>query len=739
MNSLLGNSAIHNSKFLVSNLLAGLTSGIVTLVYSLSFAALIFSGNLASYFPQGVGTAIIGATVTAILVAVKSPFRFTLAGPEANSAIIIALATSAIATQSLSMNNPDSLYPTAWGFILLSSFVTGVSLYFLGRFRLGRWARFIPYPVIGGFLAGTGWLITRSSFKVMSGYPLVFSELPHLLQSESICHWASGSLFAIVLFFILGRFKHFLVLPSLLAGGIFLGNLTALIYSLRDSSFNRADWFFNEFPRAELWKAWKVETIQAIDWHLILQQSNTLAAMVVIVMLSILLNSTGLELATSQNVDLDEELKANGIANMVNGLFGGMVGYLSINRCLLNRQAGASSPLAAIFAGSLCGTVLLWGGGFLTYIPKPILGGLLLYIGTNLLVRWVYQSYQQIPRADYALILLILNIIAFKGFLEGVAVGVIIACLLFIFSYVRTSNIKYTLTGCNFQSNKFRSYQQRQFLQEQGRSVYILVLHGFVFFGTANELMDKIKERMALTHIPQLKYVVLDFHLVTGLDTSAVLSLLKLKQLSEKTHLTLVFTNINPNMEAQLKKGGLFVEDEPQTQRFADLDHGVEWCENQLLDEFQHLTLPKQPMTVQLRTFMESGLENAEQLFTYLNPVQLEQGEYLFKEGDTSDGLYFLETGQVSIVKELANGKLLRRRTYTDGTVLGEMGFYAKSQRSATVIADHPSRMYFLSNRVFQRMEEESPRLVALLNKGVVNLLAERLRRSEDEIMNILQ
>src|SRR5688572_9893323 len=102
------------SGFFLPNLLAGLTSGLVTLVYSISFAALIFSEKLVAHFPQGVSTALIGATVTAIIVTWRSPFPFTLAGPEANSAIILALAARSIAEALNSPADQASVYPTIW-------------------------------------------------------------------------------------------------------------------------------------------------------------------------------------------------------------------------------------------------------------------------------------------------------------------------------------------------------------------------------------------------------------------------------------------------------------------------------------------------------------------------------------------------------------------------------------------------------------------------------------------------
>ncbi len=720
------------------NLLAGLTSGLVTLVYSISFAALIFSGKLTAYFPQGVGTALIGATITAIIVAWRSPFPFTLAGPEANSAILLTLAASAIAGALDSPGREAAIYPTVWAAITLSTTLTGLFLYLLGRFHWGRLARYVPYPVIGGFLAGTGWLITRSSFKVMTGVPLNLATLPTLIQSNLAPKWIAGVAMATLLFVVLNRFKHFLTLPGVLLGSMALGNAAWRLLPHDSLRTEHDTWFFKPFSNDSLWQSWSTHTFTQIDWTLLFHQSGTLLALMVIVMLSILLNSTGLELATSRNVDLDQELKANGIANLVNGCCGGMVGYLSINRCLLNQQAGARSPLAGMIAGGFCGAVLLLGSSFLAYVPKPVLGGLLLYIGTNLLYRWVFQAWSKFPRTDYILILLILIVVASMGFLQGVGAGILIACFLFILSYGKTSSIKYTLSGRNYQSNVYRTPAQQRLLEQEGESTAILVLHGFVFFGTANDLLEGMRRRLTAAGQRQLRYAVFDFRLVTGLDSSAALSFMKLRQLAEKSELQLVFTNLGEAIESQLRQGGLFAGNASRFHCFPDLDHGIEWCENQILAGGQLLSNPTTPLEEQLQSLLKNQ-ELATRLMAYLKPVDVPEGQHVFHQGEASDGLYFMESGRVSVVVELPNGKTMRRRTYTGGAILGEMGFYAQAPRSASVIADQPSRLHYLSNQAFQQMEAEAPLLAAGFNRGVVNLVAERLRRSEEEVRILRQ
>jgi SulP family sulfate permease len=711
---------------------------LVTLTYSISFAALIFSGNLAHFFPQGVGCALIGATISPIIIALRGSFPFAVAGPESNSAAILALMASAIAHSLESPASAERLFPTVWVAITLGTILTGLFLFILGRLRLGRWARFIPYPVMGGFLAGTGWLITRSSFKVMTGVPLDLDQLPKLVQFETFLHWLVGLLFALVLLFVLKRYKHFLVLPCLLITGVVFFHVLWWLTNTFWVKISPEGWFFKPFPNDALWQAWRFSTFTQVDWPVLVHESGTLVAMMVVVVISILLNATGLELATSRSAELDRELCANGIANLVSGLCGGMVGYLSFNRSLLNRQAGANSPLAGVITGGLCGGVLIFGSSFLSYFPKAILGGLLLYIGLSLLIRWVYQAWFEFPRVDYGLIVLILVIIAVWGFLQGVGAGIVICCFLFVFNYSRNPVIKYAFSGATHQSNVNRSFPQQRVLQQKGDRIYILALQGFIFFGTANALLDQVRQRLENPNLPELQFIVFDFRLVSGLDSSVILSFIKMKQLAQKYQLSLVFTQLQPTIQQQLQRGGLIEPDDAICHLFDDRDRGIEWCENQILETSKLRRRRFVPLALQLKNFFPAP-DQVSKLMHYLELLKIPEGEFVFRQGDPSDGLYFLESGQLSVVLELPNGQTKRLQTYNSGTIIGEMGLYANAARSASVVADQFSNLYYLSTEAFERIETEEPRLAASFHKFIVNLLAERLKHSKEELQNLLQ
>src|SRR5262249_34021427 len=150
--------------------------------------------------------------------------------------------------------------------------------------------------------------------------------------------------------------------------------------------------------------------------------------------------------------------------------------------------------------------------------------GLLFYLGLGLLVEWVYASWFRFSRLDHLLVLLILAIIAFWGFLVGVAAGVVIACLVFAYSYSRQRVIKHAFTGAKHHSNVDRTAPQQGFLREQGDPVYILVLQGYIFFGTANTLLDHVRRRFEAGDKTKTRFLLFDFGMVTGLDASAALS-----------------------------------------------------------------------------------------------------------------------------------------------------------------------------------------------------------------------
>ena len=453
---------------LLPNLLAGLISGAINLIYSVSYAALIFPGALSDYLSLGLSCALISAILTAFITAFKSSLPFTISGPDSNGAVILALMAASI-TQSLTEKGAEAaIFPTLVWVIVLSTFLTGLWLFTLGNLRLGRFIRFIPYPVVGGFLAGIGWLFIQGSLKVMTGIPFNFEELDKFLRDDFMLLWFPGVVLALTLQLLLSRYQKFWLMPSVLLGATVLcyGFLAFSNISLQQG---RTEGFlFASFRSDTFWKPEALLSLQQVDWVALGQQFPSLMTLLAVVPMTILLNATGLELATERDVDLERELRTAGIANLVTGGFGGMVGHLSISRTLLNYKAGGRNRLSGLVASVSALLFFLFGTSSLQFLPKFVFGGLLFYLGLSLLLEWVYQGWFKLSRLDYALVILILAIVANFGFLEGVGVGLIIACLLFVITYSNLQVIKNTLSGLTYQSNFDRSFHEKKLLRKQG-------------------------------------------------------------------------------------------------------------------------------------------------------------------------------------------------------------------------------------------------------------------------------
>jgi sulfate permease, SulP family len=720
---------------LLPNVLAGFAVGLVSLTYNMSFAALIFSGDLSPYFPQGVGSALVSSMIVGTIVALRSSFPFAIGGPGANGTAILALMTTAIAEEVQRSGRAAQLLPTVWMAITLSTLSAGLVLYGMGRLHLGRWARFIPYPVMGGFLAGTGWLIARSSFKVMAGLPLEWGELPRLMQSSALIHWLPGVLFTGVLIGVTRYFPNPMVLPAMLLGAIAGFNL--LWHLVGFMPLTAQGWFLEPFSSDQIWHSWNADSLTQIDWQVLIHQSGTLMALMVVVVIALLLNITSIELVSQQDSTLDRELCTNGIANLAIALYGGIEGQLSFNQTLLNRSFGANSRLAGLTAAAFCGAILLFGSTLMTCIPRWILGGVLLMIGVKLLLEWIWFAWFKFPHLDYALILIILVSIALWGFLDGVGVGLIIACALFIFNYSRHQIIRHTFSGTTHLSNVCRSFPEQRLLRQQGNQIQILLLQGYLFFGTANTLHEQVCERLRDSTLPQLQFVVLDFRLVSGLDSSAVLSFIKMRQFVHQHKSRLVFTHLHPTILQQLQQGGCLLPQTDVIQVFSDLDRGIEWCEDRILDSQSLRRRRALPLALQMNEVFANA-NHVSSFIRYLQKIQVSAEHRLFCPGDFSDTLYFIESGQVTVVLQLRNGQTRRLRTFGAGMILGEHSFYLGVPHTTSAIADQPSTLYCLSHANLQTMRQEQPQVAAAFQDFIICLLADRLVYAYKEIEELL-
>ncbi|MCP4164396.1 MAG: SLC26A/SulP transporter family protein [Chloroflexi bacterium] len=464
-----------------------------------------------------------------------------------------------------------------------------------------------------------------------------------------------------------------------------------------------------------------------MHWPAITGQIGSVATVLIISVVSLLLNASGLELIAEKDTDLNRELQVAGLGTFCAGLGGSMVGYHALSLSALGYKLGASSRLVGLFSAGLCGVTLFLGASALAYFPKVIVGSLLLLLGLSFLIEWVYETWFKFPKVDYFIIILILVVIATVGFLEGVGVGLVTAVILFVIDYSRIDVVKQTLSGTNYQSRVTRSRSHRQLLWQNGEQLYILQLQGFIFFGTADSLLGQVRHRFAETDLSPLRFVLLDFRQVIGLDSTAMLSFTKMKQLARAQNFSLLFTQPSPKIRWQLEQGGFAEEVEGTSCIFPDFDHGLEWCENQTL-----LAAGVEPEVEQhsLQELLEELLpqvDNVAGLLNYLEQQTVDADHYLMHQGDPPEDLYFIETGQVTARLEVPGQEPVRLETMEGGRVVGEIGFYLGNERTAAVVANKQSTVYRLSRSALEQMEGTAPEIASTFHQIIVHLVSERL------------
>jgi SulP family sulfate permease len=723
-------------RTLLPNLVSGLIFGLLNIAYAVSKAAFIFTGDIANYLPIGVGVVLIAYFLTGLIIAIGSSVPGVISTPKSNICVIIALMAASIASTN-GLASLHQILPTIVAAIMASSVLTGVFLLTLGSFRIGNLVRFVPYPVIGGYFAGAGFLLVKGSFSVMTGVALKSGHIHFFLEYNNLILWVPGLIFAILLFGLERRYKHFLLMPGLLLAGIGLFYCTLLLTNTSIAQAKGIGLLFPDFSAGRLFPPLSFAFFTHVNVSALIGEIGNIMTIVFLGAFSTLLATYVIEIGTEKFINLERELKVTGIANVATGLLGGVVGFHTASDTVLSYKWGAKSRLSGICNALFCGAAMLVGPSIITYLPIPVIGGLIVFFGISILAEWVYDAWIRLPKADYFLVILILIVIASFGYLKGVGIGIIIAGILFVINYSRTNVVKHELTGSICKSKVERAARHQELLQEKGEQEYILILQGYIFFGTADKLLNQIRQRLDSTKKQQVRFVVLDFRLVSDIDSSAVNSFVRLKQLSRTKQMNLVFANLNSSIRQQLQHVDCFGKDDTVCRDFPDLDHALEWCEDSILEMEEAVDMDHLSLSQQLRESF-SNKKAVPRFMNYLKHMKVPAGYYLFRQGDISENLYLIESGKIAILLEIGDGRNIRLRTMGGGTVLGEMGLYTKEPRSATAVAEEPTSLYCLSYESFNEMHTEDPEVALSFHQFVVRLLAERLVLANEEVKALM-
>ena len=698
--------------------------GAVIVIHCLAIATIVFSGPLLPFAAQGAGMMLFGGMVFCLLIGTASSYPGILAVPQEVPATVLGTFAAAIAASALDMHGRPA-FMTMAALLVLSGLITGLFFFAVGRLRLSRLFRFIPYPVVGGFFAGTGGVLSVAALSVMCGEALDWSTLHRLFEPAIAWKWGPGAAYGVILLLLMKRRGGFATMMGSVAIVSVLYHLVLAYLDIPVADARAMGLLLTGVPEGGLWPAFGFADLADVDWTLVAAQIPGLLTVTLVTLLCLLVYLNGLEVATGVDIDLDREFRVAGLAGLCAGAGGSAPGCQSFVFTLSCRMLGVDTPWLGIFVASVLAFSLLFGSGILELLPMSIVGGLLLFIGLDLLDNWLIGVRKRLHWADYGTIVLICFVIAVFGFIEGVGAGMLATLILFAVRVGRADVVAEEFTARERRSTRIRSVPDRTILRDRGDLLQGYRLSGYIFFGNAHQLGDRLRRR---TKEAPRACILLDFSEVSGCDPTGVNVLCQFIRTIGPAGPQLVISAASAQIEKNLRQG-LGAEFRQPLRFERDLDHGLEHCEDRIVAltdaELSEPTMRSRGRLLDrvaddLERFLDDRIvfeDLIERLGPWLEPREYRRGDALTVRGELQEGLQFIVSGEASV----HDGDGTRRLQRGPGDVLETWAAFSRHLAAATVIARTGCRTMLLTPGARQLVEADDRDLCLQLYAFLIN------------------
>jgi SulP family sulfate permease len=625
-----------------------------------------------------------------------------------------------------------SSMPTAEGanvlaMLAVTTVLVAVVFLLLGFFRLGSAVRFVPYPVIGGFLASTGWLIATGALRVVADLPHGADVIEAIIRATGSTQVLATLVLGLVFLNVFRKYRHPAVLPVVLALSSVAVIVGLRLAGLDEAQAREAGWLFDISTQAQWTPAWEID-FREVRWSLVGSQWLDMFAVAAVAVITLLLSFSGLEVMSRQDISFDHELREHGWLNLALSVLGGFVSIVSVSRSAVLLESGARSRFAGMIAGAFCLLAMSAASLVLGWLPKVVLAGFLFYLGIALLNEWLVVSRRRLGPADWSLILIILTTTALVGFTIAVLAGILISCLNFALSYSRLGAVQHDVDGTGIRSSVQRPGVHRQLLTRYGQSIRVLMLRGVIFFGTASSVLELVRDFLQAPRAPVERVLVLDFSRVRSADSSAGLTFTKIAQLAADHRVRLVICGLGPDTRDVIAQAA------PSAKIFPTLDLALDEAEQGLLSSLnQDPYASDEPLSTWMTRELGAWY-HWQALQPLLERRDVTAGEVLMRQGDSSAaGLYLIESGRLSVtLKGMHDGQ--RLACLMGGSMVGEMALYDSSPRSANVTAERDSVVWSLSRAALEQLQATAPETGMQFHALVMRTMAERVRQANKAI-----
>jgi sulfate permease, SulP family len=719
-----------------------LAATLVALPQALGLGLLAFAALGPAYAGAGVVAALMASVVGNLVAGTTYAVKCQVVGARsATTALVAALAAALVAEPSLQgADGPDAAAILALVFAAIA--LSGLLQVFVGFSGLGRAIKYIPYPVIAGFMNGIAIIILATQLRPILGLE-GYEPLAVTLAELRSARWGSvvTTVAVVAVIFLAPRVAK--RVPPLLAGLVAGVGAHYLIAAISPASVGAV---VGALPTALPTAGDAMALIEAFG-SIAGAQSATALRLVVpaAVLLAIVGALDGLLAAvvsdgvTRGRHDSNRLLVGQGFGNLLGALFGALPSQGNAHTPVASFHAGGRTRWATLLHALLVLAILLALAPVVSGIPSAALAGIMVFIAYSLVDRWSGDLLARMrgareERGEMAVNVAIVACVAFAQVMLNVMVSLAIgvaACVLLLLIKLSGNPVRRELDGSVRSSHKVRGPEARVSLRAVANQVRILELQGEIFFGTADNLQSQV-ERMA----DEVRYLILDFRRVHQIDASGARVLQIIGHLGRRRGIRMAVSDVrlDERRGRYLRAHGLD-EAIPPERWFPDLDRALEWAEDELLgrSRFEEGADGEIPLA---RMALLQGLspQEIERLSGAIERRELANGEPVFLEGEHGDRLYLIARGSVSI-KVRIDGDVRARRlaTFAPGVIFGEMALLEGKERSADAFAKGDRVvLYELSAEKFEQLLREDPMLGSRILRNLSHELAGRLRATTE-------
>ncbi|MDL2322606.1 sulfate permease [Bacteroidales bacterium OttesenSCG-928-A17] len=516
----------YSKEKFMADLMAGIIVGIVALPLAIAF------GIASGVSPEkGIITAIIGG----FIVSFFGGCSVQIGGPTGAFIIIVYGIIQQFGLQGLA----------------IATVLAGVMLIGMGLFRLGTVIKFIPYPIIVGFTSGIALVIFTTQMKDLFG--LSIESVPAAFISKWIAYgkaastinWASLVVGICSILIIVYSKKIIKKIPGSLIAIIVM---TIVVYILKN--YLGISGIETIGDRFEINAALPKPEAISINWesiNLLLPAAFTIAMLGAI---ESLLSATVADGITGDKQNSNTELMAQGVANIVVPIFGGIPVTGAIARTMTNINNGGRTPVAGIIHAIVLLFILLFLGPLTKHIPMSCLAGVLIIVAYNMSEWRVFLSLLKNPKSDVVVLLVTFFLTVIFDLTIAIEIGILLAMVLLVKRVSETSSISVITDELDMESDAERTADNDKLILPEGVEVY--EIDGPFFFGIAN----KFEETMRKQNKKSPKIRIIRMRKVPFMDSTGLHNLESLYRLSDKGNIQLVLSGVNTKVKTVLIKSG---------------------------------------------------------------------------------------------------------------------------------------------------------------------------------------